>query len=398
MRGHIGFKTPRYPVHDVFITQLSFDMLCYDAFLPYNTAEVRLEPIFFDGFKREPDATYWTSTGAFWNGYQFSVNSSAVGANKIRLNNIGTHSSGKLYFGVRISNYGNGSLNNAPFIKFYDSANNVVLEFKWQWDTTTIPQPNIGLDVINGSAQVTTYTALNADWILYAGNYFFPDMSDTGPVFEFELDLTNGTLAAHYAGQSMLNLSNAALTTGLTISNIAAIEIFGGTAGEPAMIHEMYLTRPIGAFTNTWLGPYFSVQQPYFSSDPAAVNDWDSLQWDTGTNLNYVDEYEYIHTAKYNAKHLLHVSFMPVNLAPAVAGIRVSSVARRSALNSKYKYTYRDANSAADYDIGAAITLTSGTYAPQGSQFIVTNPATNGQWTVVGINQGLFGVKSVYPD
>lgn len=356
--------------------------------------------IFFDGFNREINTNHWTATNATHSTNVISIASSNPVANNLRLSNIGTHSSKKLYLGLRLSSY--YADDNQPFITFYNSSNSAVLQLTW--NTSTVTVPNVGINVVTaGGTTATTYTVLNSIAQTAFGPFNFgPGLSNLTGVFqatrvlEFEINLTNNTIKMQYNGQSLFNSSSNETTGGLAIgNNIAGLAIFGSPLGT-TMIEDIYLIDDSGSFANTWLGNNFAIHSPDLQSSGAG-NGWTVVPADNGVYLNSADsDTSYVRTASIDAQIAFDLTtFSPSGNNPVVAGIRVDSVSRRLQLDAAYKYLYRNQSSETAYEMGDRIVLTGSTYTRKPAQFINVNPETGAQWTSAQINDNAFGLKSV---
>lgn len=100
--------------------------------------------IFFDGFTRAIDTHYWAATGVTLSGDTVVISQSDPVTNKLLLSNIGTHLNKKLYLGLRVANY--YVRDDQPFITFYASSNNAVLQLTW--NTSDVAYPNVGINVV----------------------------------------------------------------------------------------------------------------------------------------------------------------------------------------------------------------------------------------------------------
>lgn len=361
--------------------------------------------IFFDGFNRPVEPTYWTTQGAIDYPGALRLPESTPVANNALLKNIGTQSNKKLYFGLRVGSYTVATslgTTGQPFLVFYDSTDTSVLEILWT--DNNITSPDIGLLVKQSGTVVATYTVLNsiASVITNTAPNGVKILSPNDRVFEFEIDLANDTLAIRFEGQNLQNDSNASSTTISSIGDIASIRVYGGAVANSnsCYVRDTYLVDDTGTFANTWLGSNFAVHSPDVSSGSPVVGDWTSTsQYNAATALNTNDsDTGYIRTKNFNDYYICNVDdISPTGVSPVVAGIRLNSVARKVQLDSAYKYAYRNKTTNTNYDMGTKIVLTNTAYQAKAAQFINVNPETAAQWTVSEINDNAFGVKSVDP-
>jgi hypothetical protein len=358
--------------------------------------------IFFDGFNRAINTNHWAATNATFINSQSQANIDASNpvTNNLRLSNIGTHSSKKLYFGVRLINH--YIIDDQPFITFYNSSNSVALRLTW--NTSTVSSPDIGINVVTAAGSTaTTYTVLNsiAGAVWGTNQFVSPPVTyafNASRVFEFEIDLTNNTIKMQYNGQSLFNSSSNETTSGLAIgNNIAGLAIFGPVISTLS-VQDVYLIDDAGSFANTWLGDNFAIHSPNLQHSSAGSG-WTVVPADSGVYLTSDDsDTSYVRTASVDAQIAFDLqTFSPSGNNPVVAGIRIDSVSRRLQLDAAYKYLYRNQSTNIGYEMGDRIVLTGSTYMRKPAQFINVNPETSAQWTATEINNNAFGLKAVDP-
>lgn len=388
--------------------------------------------IFFDGFEaRTPtgsfysyiDTNYWArSDGAALVGTQISAGGNGLrlpAANDyvVFLQNISTHTNKKLYLGLRWAfNSLNSSFpSNRPLLTVYNSSNSAVLDI-------SITQQNlaanalVGLAVSQNGQLVTTYSmfdSLTAP-IATTGStrYFFIKYSVLPqPVFEFEFDLVNNTVALRYQNVELFNTNSQSLTTVSAFGAVAKIGLHGRSFGE-LELSDIYLVDDTGTFANTWLGNSFSVQPLSATQQNLTVNSdaqliingaaqpsalaSTALAEDSSDSTGFIRLPE---VGDYFAASFSDppTSFSPEIYYPLIAGLRLDSAARgaSASLPSAYKFVFYEPFDASLHEMGATIPLSSGAYAKKPAQFVNTNPDSGAQWDVTDINAASFGVKNV---
>lgn len=276
-------------------------------------------------------------------------------------------------------------------------------------DGTTAPATLTTSDVVtwvfkSDTEIVTTYTLLNSiASVAYANHSDHTIFFNGARVIEVELDLVVGAIAVRYEGQNLLNQQNAAVTSVGSINNVSALAVFGGTKDTYGLttIYDMYLVDNTGTFANRWLDKNFTIHSPNLNGGSLVDDQWDSQAgtYIDGTYLNSNNgDSTYIKTGSFDQYAVFNLdNISPTELIPNVGGVRVSSVSRKTAFDSAYKYTCRI--DGANYDFGTKMTLTGETtnYVQQPAQFLLENPSTAAQWTVTQLNATGFGVKSVDP-
>jgi hypothetical protein len=367
--------------------------------------------IFFEGFTRPLDTHYWTNTNGVVT--ESTGGSSAAGGsvyfpnsdpvvNNLRLGNIGSHTSKKLYFGIRLQQY---FVKHAqPFLKFYDASNNVALTL--QWNLNDVANPDVGIQAVTaGGSSLSPFIVDDAiAGVAYTAGTDYRGLFVNEAVLEFELDLTAYTLAVKFNNQALQTVSAVTTLTGMTsaVATITGVAFFGGYNG--GTTYDVYLVDDSGSFANTWLGSTFRIHSPTFSgsSSNSYNTNWanQSNNAPTGSEVNDSDsDSTFIRTGTFNEEVAFDLNTVtPSGFNPAIGAIRLRSVARRQVLDAAYKYFYYDSNYYGyGAEMGARMVLTSSAYTAQNTQFINTNPLSGAQWTIDDINDGWFGVKSVDP-
>lgn len=362
--------------------------------------------IFFDGFDRAMDAHYWTSTNAGFGESVLTFVASDPVTNNARLGNIGTHTAKKLYFGLRLLTY--DVKHDQPFLKFYNASGSVVLTLQWNLnDGPLVAYPNVGLEpVLASGATLSPFVVSNSIAGVGFSNGNPRSIFLGAVVLEFELDLTAYTLAVTFNGQPLQTMSAATTLTGLTsaVSEIAGLAIFGGTTST-ATVQDMYLIDDTGTFANTWLGNNFAIHA--LETSPNNSYPVHNTGWVDKNNSSSVSKDDiktndgdgsFMRTGTFDKEIAFNLTdISPGGFNPAVAGIRVRSVARRQLLNAAYKHFVWNPSSTTGAEMGTRVVLTNSTYAAQPGQFINVNPLTSAQWTVADVNNTGFGAKSVDP-
>ena len=386
--------------------------------------------IFFDGFEARNqngslysyiDTNYWArSDGAAVygtdTGWGRGITLSATAGYVVFLQNIGTHTNKKLYLGLRwsIDGYQTGFPSNPPLLTIYNSSNSAVLD-------VSITQQNlaanalVGLAVSQNGQLVTTYSMFNslaAPITVRDGfsDYFFRLDLSPRPVFEFEFDLVNNTVALRYQNVELFNTNSQSLTTVSAFGAVAKIGLHGGSSS--SVLYDIYLVDDTGTFANTWLGNSFSVQPLSATQQNLTVNSdaqliingaaqpsalaSTALAEDSSGSTGFIRLPE---VGDYFAASFSDppTSFSPEIYYPLIAGLRLDSVARgaSASLPSAYKFVFYEPFGASLHEMGATIPLSSGAYAKKPAQFVNTNPDSGGQWDIPTINAASFGVKNV---
>lgn len=387
--------------------------------------------IFFDGFNRDFDSAHWTRTdpvNMVLNGTartNSAPNSMYLYGGetldyRLALNNIGTHSSKKLYMGFVLRNYVVDTADltpypdGRPFLRFYDSSDNLVLTIAVDSSSAgSNSQVSYGDDVyfniVQAGAVVDSYnigvaTTTSGTKKVIADNtwrYF---------EFEFDIDSATNTVAMRVEGTPVVN-SNATETTALTtIANIAKIEFVAGRLHQPyywqpgtgTFIDDFYLVDDTGTRENTWLGPdtvvrNINVETGNFDGG-VTTNQWYSTGDDQRLHTDDGDT-SGIRSNAFNQYQLYNWDDIDTNSLPPgtlVGALRVFTKAKNASLDAAYKIVGENALGSI-YDLSAKYVLSNNTYTIYGPEYVLNNPSTTDRWTVPEINSFKFGVKSENP-
>lgn len=387
--------------------------------------------IFFDGFNRDFDAAHWAVTDPDNMALNGTVRSNS-GPNsmylyggetldyRLTLSNIGTHASKKLYLGFVLSNYVSDQAdlitypNGRPFLRFYNSSNNLVLMLAI--DVSSIgsnSQVNYGNNVKFNVVQASTVVDAYDIGVATTTNGTTKVIADgTWRYFEFEIDLASltNTFAMHVEGTPVVNLSSTQTTNLTTIDNIAKIEFVAGRqyqpyywqAGTGTFIDDLYLIDNTGSRENTWLGPetvvrHISVNSDNFDS-AVETNQW----YSTGDYQRlYSDDGDIsgIRSSAFNQYQLYNYADINTGSLPPgtlVGALRLSAKAKNASLPAAFTIVGKSGVNTL-YDLSSKFVMTNNVYTTYGPTYVLENPATVDRWTIAEVNSYKFGVKSENP-